>query len=134
MTAQILLLFFSLLYSSDCGNILKFGDAFAFIQDESRLLVRVELEFAYVALGVETYLLGTAVCDKADAFCLGHFGLVVFEVLVDHDIVAHISCLAYHIREVQSGDDGSYLDGIADIRIIVPDESALEVVGSSGVL
>ena len=68
MTAQILLLFFSLLYSSDCGNILKFGDAFAFIQDESRLLVRVELEFAYVALGVETYLLGTAVCDKADAW------------------------------------------------------------------
>ena len=65
---------FSYLGSPDCGHVLQFGAGLVAGHDQGRLLVRVELEGADVALVVESNLLGTRVFEQGDAFAAGGLG------------------------------------------------------------
>ena len=78
--------------------------------------------------------MGTAVGSEADAFSLGELFFVEYIVLGDGDVVVGITqSRADYICKSQANHNGSYVNGIAYFRTLVPDEPPLEVVVSAGV-
>ena len=78
--------------------------------------------------------MGTGVGLEDDAVTLGQFFFVEDVVFGDRDVIVGVAETGtYHIGKAETYHDGGDMDGVADFRIVVIDESALEVVVSAGV-